>query len=287
MGSASGVGSALTTWAGRVRRRRDFAVQSARHFNVGGRMGDAMDVNAVTDRRAREEVLPASSTVLVVDDEPESLELLRVLLASQGYGVVTAQGSEAAMVVVERGGVDLIVCDLMMSRMDGVELCAHVRSVHGHDLPIVFVTSLHDRASRIRAKEAGADDFLVKPVDGLELLVRVESLLRARARSASALRERNRLMVALSSVCSQLGGDPVVGAAAGASTLAEVEQQRIELEALASALADSDAPAGLVARARAVAARAAAIVSRVRMALEEGERALHDVARVGRNAERG
>jgi DNA-binding response OmpR family regulator len=245
-----------------------------------------MSVNAVTERRAREQPSPRSSTVLVVDDEPESLELLRVLLVSQGYKVQTAPGSEAAMAVIERGGVDLIVCDLMMSRMDGVELCAHVRGVYGLDLPIVFVTSLHDRASRIRAKEAGADDFLVKPVDGLELLVRVESLLRARTRSETAQREKNQLMVALASACAQLGGEPVAGAAVDACALSEVASQRAELEALAADLAAGTAPAGLVGRLESMASRAQELELRLRRVLEDGERAVRDVARGRRDVER-
>lgn len=116
------------------------------------------------------------------------------LLSSQGYRVKTAGDGFVALDLLEAGGIDLVLLDLMMSRMDGVEVCAHIRKGGQHPtLPVVFTTSLHDRASRIRAKEAGADDFLVKPIDGLELLVRVERLLRVRAQTDLVYAERDRL----------------------------------------------------------------------------------------------
>jgi DNA-binding response OmpR family regulator len=168
-------------------------------------------------------------TILVVDDEPESLELMRVLLASQGYSVATASCSEAAVHLVEQGGIDLVVCDLMMAKMDGVELCAYIRRTLGLEhLPVIFVTSLHDRASRIRAKEAGGDDLLVKPVDGLELLVRVESLLQRWASIERAHSERNQLLVEVARL-----RDLVVGEAAhGSDSHALVELGRAHTEAL-------------------------------------------------------
>ncbi|MEY4514402.1 MAG: hypothetical protein RLZZ450_6524 [Pseudomonadota bacterium] len=136
---------------------------------------------------------PGASSILVVDDENASGELVATLLKSQGYSVRLVNDGKEALPIVARGGVDLLLLDLMMSRMDGVEICAHVRNVlNDHFLPIVITTSLNDRESRIRAKEAGADDVLVKPIDGLELLVRIDSLLRTRALIAQVFRERDR-----------------------------------------------------------------------------------------------
>jgi DNA-binding response OmpR family regulator len=134
-----------------------------------------------------------ASSILVVDDENASGELVATLLKSQGYSVRLVNDGREALPLVARGGVDLLLLDLMMSRMDGVEICAHVRNVLcDHFLPIVITTSLNDRESRIRAKEAGADDVLVKPIDGLELLVRIDSLLRTRAEVAQLVRQRDR-----------------------------------------------------------------------------------------------
>lgn len=136
---------------------------------------------------------PGASSILVVDDENASGELVATLLRSQGYSVRLVNDGREALPLVARGGVDLLLLDLMMSRMDGVEICAHIRNVFNDPfLPIVITTSLNDRESRIRAKEAGADDLLVKPIDGLELLVRIDSLLRTRGQVTQLVRERDR-----------------------------------------------------------------------------------------------
>lgn len=120
--------------------------------------------------------------LLVVDDEEENRQLLVSLLHSQGYSVITAPDGPTAIEDVQSGQVGLVLLDVMMPRMDGIEVCTLIRrDLKLPSLPVVFVTSLSDRESRVRAKEAGADDFLVKPVDALELLVRVENLLRVRA----------------------------------------------------------------------------------------------------------
>jgi DNA-binding response OmpR family regulator len=135
--------------------------------------------------------------------------------------------------MIDAGGVDLVLLDLMMSKLDGVEVCTHIRkSAKNLLLPVVFTTSLHDRASRIRAKEAGADDFLVKPIDGLELLVRIERLLRLRAQTELVYVERDRLLKELSKVrasLSAIGPEAVPGpmiAAAALSTEELVREQR-------------------------------------------------------------
>ena len=134
-------------------------------------------------------------TILVVDDEQASAELTATLLRSQGYAVVTLDDGHKALALIENKSIDLLVVDLMMARIDGVEVCAHIRNeLHEPFLPIIITTSLHDRESRIRAKEAGADDLLVKPLDALELLVRIESLLRTRASLTGLERDRERLL---------------------------------------------------------------------------------------------
>jgi DNA-binding response OmpR family regulator len=149
---------------------------------------------------------PSACSILVVDDESASGELVATLLRSQGYGVRLVADGREALPIIARGGVDLLLLDLMMSRMDGVEVCAYVRNeLRDPVLPIVITTSLNDRESRIRAKEAGADDVLVKPIDGLELLVRIDCLLRARAHFGQLARERDRLREELSHARTALG----------------------------------------------------------------------------------
>jgi DNA-binding response OmpR family regulator len=177
------------------------------------------------------------STILVVDDEAAGRDLMSTLLTTQGYRVKTASDGFAALELIDEGGIDLVLLDLMMSRLDGVEVCTHIRkSAKNMLLPVVFTTSLHDRASRIRAKEAGADDFLVKPIDGLELLVRIERLLRLRAQSELVYAERDRLLKELSKVRASLSAlsepSPLTALAALSTEELLREQRRLLGEAL-------------------------------------------------------
>lgn len=178
---------------------------------------------------------PSAGSILVVDDEQPSGELIATLLRSQGYVVRLVGDGREALPILARGGIDLVLLDLMMSHMDGVEICAHVRNeLRDLLLPVVITTSLNDRESRIRAKEAGADDVLVKPIDGLELLVRIDSLLRARAHVGQLVRERDRLREELAHARTVIGTQQralrtIEGA--GEQLRALLERQRLRLEA--------------------------------------------------------
>jgi CheY-like chemotaxis protein len=119
--------------------------------------------------------------VLIVDDEEPNRQLLSALLSAQGYTVKIACDGPSALEQVKAGGVDLMLLDVMMPGMDGVEACQRIRKELGiRDLTIVFVTALSDRESRMRAKLAGADDFLVKPIDSFELTFRVSNWMKLR-----------------------------------------------------------------------------------------------------------
>jgi CheY-like chemotaxis protein len=120
--------------------------------------------------------------VLIVDDEEPNRQLLSALLSAQGYTAKIACDGPSAIEQVKLGGVDLMLLDVMMPGMDGVEVCQRIRKELGvRDLTIVFVTALSDRESRMRAKLAGADDFLVKPIDSFELTFRVANWMKLRA----------------------------------------------------------------------------------------------------------
>jgi DNA-binding response OmpR family regulator len=177
---------------------------------------------------------PTTSSILVVDDERASAELAGALLRSQGFQVRLAGSGREALDIVAGGGVDLLILDLMMSKLDGVEVCAHIRNeLLDPFLPIIITTSLQDRESRIRAKEAGADDVLVKPLDGLELLVRIDSLLRTRSVAHALLRERERMREELSQARAQLLLQQralLVAAGASEAFKARIEAQRRELD---------------------------------------------------------
>lgn len=117
--------------------------------------------------------------VLVVDDHPSSRMTAVALLSVEGYDVIEADSGPAALTVVSSGNPDLILLDVMMPGMDGFEVCRRLKQdEHTRLTPIVFVTALDDRRSRVRGIEAGGDDFLTKPFDQLELSARVRSLIR-------------------------------------------------------------------------------------------------------------
>lgn len=119
-------------------------------------------------------------TILVVDDEEPNRLLLDALLRPEAFAVIQAVDGHEAVEAVRRGGVDLVLLDVLMPRMDGFEACRRIRELAGPELPIVFVTAMIDREARVRGKQLGADDFLTKPVDDVELLARVENLIRLR-----------------------------------------------------------------------------------------------------------
>lgn len=120
--------------------------------------------------------------ILVVDDHPENLELLEALLVPQGYEVVRASTGEEALKRLSSNAVALMLLDVMMPGINGYEVIRRVRqdSANGQ-IPIVLVTALRDKQERVKGIEAGCDDFLSKPVDKMELLARVRSLLKVKA----------------------------------------------------------------------------------------------------------
>jgi class 3 adenylate cyclase/CheY-like chemotaxis protein len=120
------------------------------------------------------------ATVLVVDDQPANLRLLDAILTPRGYDVRRAASGEEALGVVEADEVDLVLLDIVMPGMDGYEVCRRIRGdSESAYLPVVMLTASGDE-QKIKALEAGADDFLTKPIDQSELLARVASLARVK-----------------------------------------------------------------------------------------------------------
>lgn len=117
--------------------------------------------------------------VLVVDDHPASRMTAVALLSVEGYEVFEADSGPSALNCVSQTDPDLILLDVMMPGMDGFEVCRRLKQDEQTRLiPVIFITALNDRRSRIKGIEAGGDDFLTKPFDHLELAARVKSLVR-------------------------------------------------------------------------------------------------------------
>lgn len=122
--------------------------------------------------------------VLVVDDDPDIRELIRVYLAGEGLDVIEAGNGQDALATIETMQVDLVVLDVMMPLMDGWELCRELRAQYS-DLPLLMVTAKGESADKVKGFKLGTDDYVVKPFDPVELVMRVRALLK-RYRIASS-----------------------------------------------------------------------------------------------------
>jgi two-component system KDP operon response regulator KdpE len=116
------------------------------------------------------------SRVLVVDDEPQITRVLRTVLTSQGYQVQTATEGETALANFTEWRPELVITDLFMPHMDGIELCKRIRSVS--NVPIIVLSVKGEERAKVEALDSGADDYVTKPFGTDELLARVRAALR-------------------------------------------------------------------------------------------------------------
>jgi len=156
-----------------------------------GRRADSTSLNPMPDLGADNhdsgtfpEVHPndlRGGVILLVDDNPQNLELMQAYLESLPCEIRTARDGLEAVRSIEEEQPDLILLDVMMPRMSGFEVCQKIKSnPRTRDIVVIMVTALHEIGDYERAHESGTDDFLSKPVNKLELLIRVKSLLRVR-----------------------------------------------------------------------------------------------------------
>jgi class 3 adenylate cyclase len=139
--------------------------------------------------------MSADAKLLVVDDTPENVRLLDAILAPRGYAVVRASSGEEALAKASDDAPDLVLLDVVMPGIDGYEVCRRLRDdAATRLLPVIMITASGDH-EKVRAIEAGADDFIQKPFDQAELLARVRSLLRIK-RFQDELAELNRTLEA-------------------------------------------------------------------------------------------
>ncbi len=130
--------------------------------------------------------------VLIADDEPMNVELLQAYLGSE-YATVAVHNGKEVIAKVNEEKPDILLLDVMMPDMDGYDVCKIIKSSEGtRFLPVVMVTALSNREDRIRGVEAGADDFLIKPVDKVELAARIRSLLRIKQLHSSLQQEKDK-----------------------------------------------------------------------------------------------
>ena len=117
------------------------------------------------------------ANIMIIDDDPYIRELERTLLRNEGYTIFEAGNGREALQQLKENKIDLCVLDIMMPEMDGYEFCRLARKYY-QDLPILMLTAKGDLSQKVKGFELGADDYLTKPFEGIELIVRVKSLLK-------------------------------------------------------------------------------------------------------------
>lgn len=125
-----------------------------------------------------------ATKILIVDDEPDIIEFLQYNLKKEGFEVLSAPDGRQGLIVAEQSKPDLIILDIMMPEMDGVEVCRQLREKKEfQDTPIAFLTARDEDFSQITALDVGGDDYITKPIKPRVLLSRINALLRRSFRS--------------------------------------------------------------------------------------------------------
>lgn len=123
-------------------------------------------------------------TILVVDDEPDIRDVIHVYLRNEGYHVIEAANGEEALVTIQTRPVQLVILDVMMPVMDGIKACLKIREISA--APIIMLSAKQEDIDKITGLTTGADDYMVKPFNPLELLARVKAQLRRQTLTGKA-----------------------------------------------------------------------------------------------------
>ncbi|OME88218.1 DNA-binding response regulator [Paenibacillus sp. FSL A5-0031] len=134
-----------------------------------------------------------SMTILVVDDDPEIRDILHIYLRNEGYRVVEAVDGQHAVEVINREPVHLIILDVMMPKWDGIKACLKIREEH--DVPIIMLSAKGEDIDKITGLSTGADDYVTKPFNPLELLARVKAQLRRQSLTVQAASASNEITI--------------------------------------------------------------------------------------------
>ena len=134
------------------------------------------------------------ATILVADDNPDNVELIREVLQGAGYTIVAAHDGDEALVKVAETNPDLIILDAMMPGKDGFEVCRRLKKwEQTRNIPVLMLTALQEVADKVRGIESGADEFLTKPIDMVELQTRVRAQVKAKIYRQQVI-EKNALL---------------------------------------------------------------------------------------------
>lgn len=145
------------------------------------------------------------SKIMIADDDPNIRELVRALLKDGGFSACEAKDGRDALQKITDENPDLVIVDLMMPNMDGYELCRKLRQYY-ENIPVLMLTAKTELASKVKGFESGADDYLTKPFEGDELLLRVKALLRRYKIEASQTIQIGNMIIDKNSYCVTAGG---------------------------------------------------------------------------------
>lgn len=115
--------------------------------------------------------------ILIADDDAHIRELIRLFLKNEGFEILEARDGAEALAIVENAQIDMVILDIMMPQLDGWELCREIRRIDSN-IPLLMVTAKAESAQKVRGFQLGTDDYLTKPFDPMELVMRVKALLK-------------------------------------------------------------------------------------------------------------